>query len=253
MTELKLPLDFERQPEFWQLKQALFEERLKLAEAQSERWCESQAVLLWLRLWVVLGYLARTTCCPGRLTAMGVQQVDSGVYWRLACTPVEMLVRGGMLKADGNAFMCELFAKTNEHLSGSYLSKEERGNRRSLPGRSKNMIAAEAVNQGHLLPPEIFRTRDGQVMDATAVNRCMVLIISLDRSLKRGPRSKSTFTQGLIADADHVVRNTRQEDLQKFYEWLAERFDNPATPQSAEDVLRDWDNQLAAARAMDGF
>jgi hypothetical protein len=253
MTELKLPLDFERLPEFWQLKEALFGERLKVQDAQIERWCEATAMLLWLRLWVVLGYLARVTCRPGRLNEMGVRQVNCGLYWQLPTSPVDMLVRGGLLRADGDGYFCELFGKTNEHLSGNFLTKEERGNRRSLPARSKNMIAAEAVHQGHLLPPEIFRTRDGQTMDPAAVNRSMILVLNLDRGLKRGQRSKSAYSEGLIADADFVARNTPPETLSKFYEWLAEHFDDPATPKSAEDVLRDWDNQLAAAKKMDGF
>jgi len=300
MTELKLPLDFERLPEFWQLKEALWAERLKqptpnlglalnsptLAsqppptsdEAQA-RFCEGMAILLWVRLWVVLGYLARVTSRPGWLNEMGARQMNGGVLWQLDCPPVEMLVRGTLLRRldgatpgpspgavapaelrpgdsptpAGEGYLCELFSKTNEHLSGTYLTKEERGNRRSLAERSKNMIAAEAKQQGFLLPPETFRTRTGEVMDKTAVERSMVLIITLDRLLKRGQRHAGTFTQGLVADADWVVRNTPQEHLAQFYKWLGERLDHPATPKSAEDVLRDWDATFRVARTMEGF
>ena len=192
--------------------------------------------------------------------------MNGGVLWQLDCPPVEMLVRGTLLKAEsgpcgrppaesGNpdGYFCELFSKTNGHLSGTFLTKEERGNRRSLAERSKHMIAAEAKQQGFLLPPETFRTRTGEAMDKTAVERSMVLIITLDRLLKRGQRHTGTFTQGLVADADWVVRNTPQELLAQFYKWLGERQDHPATPKSAEDVLRDWDATFGVARTMEGF
>jgi hypothetical protein len=284
MTELKLPLDFERLPEFWQLKEALLAERQKqptvggtsglasISELSSrDKFCEGMAILLWLRLWVVLGYLARVTSRPGWLNELGVRQVNEA-FWQFGddCPPVEMLVRSTLLRRAeprpdieprlgdspapaGEGYMCDLFGKTNEHLSGTYLSKEERGNRRSLAERSKNMIAAEAKQQGFLLPPETFRTRSGEVMDKTAVDRSMVLVITLDRCLKRGQRHTGTFTQGLVADADWVVRNTSQEHLTQFYKWLGERHDHPATPKSAEDVLRDWEATFRVARTMEGF
>jgi hypothetical protein len=170
-----------------------------------------------------------------------------------------MLVRGTLLQAaEGGGYVCDLFARTNGHLSGDHLTKEERGNRRSLPERCKQMIAAEAVHQGHLLPPEVFRTRNGELLDRAAVERSMVLIITLDRCLLRegeryAPRHKGTFTQGLVADADWVVRHTPQEHLARFYKWLRERHDHPATPKSAEDVLRGWEATFAVARKMEGF
>src|SRR5579863_8720809 len=100
---LNLPLDFERLPEFWQLKETLraaWWERVAaegkttdygttgLRDEESGNWhrddarnpqagtptlqpmdaeIEDMAALLWVRLWIVLGYLARATNRPGWL------------------------------------------------------------------------------------------------------------------------------------------------------------------------------------------
>jgi len=249
MTELKLPLDFERLPEFWQLAEALRNAQVVAEKAQGqearamgEAEVAEMSMLLWLRLWVVLGYLARTTNRPGWLNASGERQVNAAFrQFGEDCPPVKVLEAGTLLRGGEDGYYCDLFTATNKHLAGDFLSKEERGNRRSLPARSKNVIAHEAMQQSQLLPPEVFRKRGGEKMQQREIDRSMILIITLDRCLKLRPRFKSTFTEGLLADACHVIETTKPEDLEAFYETLAERWDHPATPKSADDILRDWE------------
>jgi len=246
MTELRLPLDFERLPEFWQLTEALRNARRNTTPISTVNELElnETALQLWLRLWIVLGYLARTTNRPGWLNATGQRQVNQAFrQFGDDCPPVEILVAGTLLRRENDGCdgcYCDLFTVTNRHLAGDHLSKEERGNRRSLPSRSKNVIAHEAFQQSQLLSPEVFRKRDGNTMCQREIDRSMVLIITLDRCLKQRARFKSNFTEGLLADACHVIETTPQAELDAFYGWLAEKWDHPAIPKSADEILRDW-------------
>jgi hypothetical protein len=235
---LNLPLDFERLPEFWQLKETLrtaWMERMATAglppsqsialgegaqgasggapaaarEARAlpelEGEIDDVAAVLWIRLWVVLGYLARATNRPGWLNASGERQLNyaCGRKFGEDCPPVSILTAATVLrKAEPrlgieDGYMCDLFAMVNPQLAGNFLTKEERGNRRSLVGRSKNVIAHDAVAQAQLLPRDFFRKRDGMLMQQPEVDRSMIIIISLDRALKLRARLQSTYTQGL--------------------------------------------------------
>ena len=137
MPELKLPLDFERLPEFWQLTERLRQERVKAGPSNTniehqtsniERELRETAVLLWVRLWVVLGYLARSTNRPGWLNEAGARQVNAAFdQFGEDETPVEMMV-GSLLKiqpprpsppGEGEAgYMCDLFAALKADLAG---------------------------------------------------------------------------------------------------------------------------------------
>ena len=148
---LNLPLDFERLPEFWQLKETLRRawlgraargvrqvcrrRRLRAADAE----IEDMAAVLWIRLWVVLGYLARATNRPGWLNAAGERQLNHACGRKFGedCPPVGVLTAGTVLRKVEDGYVCDLFATMNPQLAGNFLTKEERGNRRSLVGRSK--------------------------------------------------------------------------------------------------------------------
>jgi hypothetical protein len=176
---LNLPLDFERLPEFWQLKETLRTSALELAakdEAKAgvpagmfgpvEELVEDTAALLWVRLWIVLGYLARSTNRPGWLNAAGERQLNHA-YRRVGGdgSAVNILTMGTVLRKVEDGWVCDLFAATNAELAGNFLTKEERGNRRSLVGRCKNVIGHDAKAQAELLPKDFFRKRDGVLMN----------------------------------------------------------------------------------------
>ena len=255
---LNLPLDFERMPEFWQLKETLRTSALELAakdEAKAgvpagmfgpvEELVEDTAALLWVRLWIVLGYLARSTNRPGWLNAAGERQLNHA-YRRVGGdgSAVNILTMGTVLRKVEDGWVCDLFAATNAELAGNFLTKEERGNRRSLVGRCKNVIGHDAKAQAELLPKDFFRKRDGVLLNEKEVDRIMIVIISIDRALKLRQRHRGTYTQGLVADAFFIQEATPQEDLVEFYKWLSEVHDHPATPKSAEEVLLDFDRLL---------
>jgi hypothetical protein len=213
-----------------------------------------------MRLWVVLGYLARVTDRPGWLNGMGVQQVNEA-FWQFGedCTPVQLLAQTPLLTAvesspDGpKAYMCTAFAELNEALAGSYMTKEEKGNRMSEPGRIKNSVAADAKAQILLLPETVFKKRNGETMASTECEAAMRHIRMIDRLLQPGHRRPpGSFTAGLMADAWAAMESTEVELCQKFYQWLSKRREHPATPKSAEEILRDWGSIFETAKRM-GF
>lgn len=251
--QLHLPLDFERLPEFWQLKETLQANATK-PEARDELSLTMMAVYMWARLWVTLGYLARSTNQPGLLTVVGIQQFekDLGSVFGDDCSPVLLLVQAGLLvvqdEAPARTYTCPLFRKHNEHLAGDFLPGHVKGNIRSRLSAAKNQIAHDAVQLALMLPAAVFKKRDGTTMTAREVESAMVLIMTLDRCLKARPRSKSEFTEGLIADAAAIRETVSVEDLTEFYYWIAERREHPRVPKSAEEILRDFDTLRAAAK-----
>lgn len=237
---LNLPLDYERLPEFWQLMEAL-RVRVNANANATDQQINDTATVMFVRLWVVLGYLARHTNRPGWLNAAGERQfVGALPQFGDDCSPVQVMEGNLLRQAEDGGWYCDLFTLHNKHLAGDHVPKEKRGNIRSRLNAAKNNIAATAMQQAQLLPLAVFKRRDGTTMDQRAIQRATILILTLDRCLKAAPRQQGSYTEGLMADACAVVESVEQEALQEFYYWLAERYDLPATPKTAEEVLRDW-------------
>ena len=250
---LNLPLDFERLPEFWQLGEALRARRSVtpaagvVAAEPTDAQINELSIVLWLRLWVVLGYLARHTSRPGWLNAAGERQFN-GAFTQFGddCPPVSVL-EGNLLRKGEDGWYCDLFTQHNKHLAGDHVGPALRGNIRSRLNAAKNNIVATAYMQAQLLPPEVFKRRDGTLMDRRAIDRSTVLILTLDRCLKAPPRQTSSYTEGLMADACAAVEAVEPDALQEFYYWLAERREHPATPKTAEEILKEWDKNYKAS------
>ena len=247
--DLRLPLDFERRPECWALTGELRVQAGRSGRVSSDAAIDQMACLLWLRLWVVLGYLAGATDRPGWLTDEGALQVNGafGPQFGEEVTPVAVLVQSGLLRRTDGELHCPLFARTNPHLAGNFLSPTARANLRSVVVRGAAGIAAQAPKQALLLPEGYFRTRDGVEMTAAEVNRAMVLILTLDRCLKARARSAGNYSAGLMADAHAAAEATPAGALKAFYFWLAENARHPAVPKAADLILRDWTGLIRLA------
>jgi hypothetical protein len=116
----------------------------------------------------------------------------------------------------------------------------------SALARSKMNIAKAAAAQAMLLPPEIFKRRDGTAMTDTEVNRCMVMIKTIDNCLRMPGRSKRDYSEGLIADAADVAE--KHPELREFYVWLSTNHEHPAVPKTTEQVLADFERVFAMVR-----
>lgn len=251
-THIQIPADFERLPEYRLL---CVELKGKLNPEQADSLtrfasiAEMAATFLWLRLQVELAYQAKTTNRPGWLTASGVALFEESVEDMFGedCEPLELLARAGLLRREGSEYVCDRFAKENAHWSGDYVKREVRGAAASALVRQQQNIAKEAAAQAMLLPPEVFRKRDGQVMDSQEVQRSMVVIATLDNCLKKRTRQKTEFNEGLICDAYAVAEKHPQEKLREVYLWIANHREHPRLPKTTEQILADWSNVLAMA------
>ena len=250
--DLKLPVDFERLPEFRMLCGQLLSANGKPVDPKI---IERAAVFIWLRLWVELAYAAQTTNQPGLMTSGGsvlfVQSLEP--MFGTDVEVMEMLVKAGCLKPKGDCplavteWNCERFARMNGHLAGDFVSRETKGAAASALERNRKHIERAVGDQVMLLAPEVFRVRDTSAegivgsgfrsLTHSEINRCMVMIKTLDNCLKISSRKKGEYTDGLIGDAWAAVEKHSPAALKDFYVWLQTHREHPAVPKRTEQVL----------------
>lgn len=257
MSALQLPSDYERLRPFRRLVALLQEKRFQnqyrepgTPAAAEEVVCQMAAAFLWTRLWCELALLARSTNKPGWLPSEDRYAYEKSVapIFSDEIKPLDLLVQCGLVLAVADGWVCELFAELNQHFSGNFQSKEERGAHHSALVRNKKHIAAEAHQQIHLLPVEVFQKPDGTAMSATEAQRAMNVIKTLDNCLKlQKPRTQPEYTAGLMADA-FVASQHAEEDLTEVYLWLRATRDNHFTPKTAEAVLQRFEDHLVTAK-----
>lgn len=264
MLELRQPLHFERLPEFRRVvlnihAAARPEARLtpKLAEAL--------ATFLWLRLWVDLGYLAQSTNRPGWLARGAAEEfcAQLGDLFGDGVTPLQLLADAGdgvqflTPLADGE-YECPLFARLNAHLSGDFMTKEDRGNQASIVSRRQKEITQAATAQAMLFGERVtFTTPTGEPLQGQELNRCTVIIKNIDSSLELPERRTEQFNQGLYSDAYQVMlrfpppKGDKEKDhpLLKFYQWLYINRFNRGLPKvrPTEEILANFDVWFKAA------
>lgn len=245
MSDLRLPLDFERTHEFRLLVNEL---KTRANGSGTEKTFEASAVYIYLRLFVELAFLARTTNRPGYLTKSGKLLFESSLepMFGADASPAEILKAAMILEVpqagDEEDLYCPVFAQFNEHTAGNYTSKEVRGNRASQYERQKNRTAHEALQQALTLSPEIFRKREGGVMTEVEIQRAMVFIKTLDNALGN-QRSTKQYSESLVADAFTVSsKYAREADvLKKMFMWIMNNRTNPALPKTTEQILSQFE------------
>ena len=93
------------------------------------------------------------------------------------------------------------------------------------------------MQQAQLLPPDHFRKRDGTKMEASEVQRAMVVIKNLDNALKASSRKTANYSEGLVTDALAASDGKTPEGLKEFYAWLMLKREHAAVPKTTEQVL----------------
>ena len=238
MSSLNVPLDFERLPEY-----RLYLDALAVARDVPAATAAVAGLFGFFKLWVALGYEAAHTNEPGLLTVSGQK------LWAMEVGSVDaphlllaMAAGGVLVKREDGTFFCDRFARLNAHLSGNHEKKESKAARHSAIVRNRDAIAAEASAQALLLPPEIYRSSEGVVLESADVNRVLVHIRTLDRCLGQRERYKGQYSQGLIADAHaslvDIPLEARARDA--FYYWFNDHREHPALPRTTEQLLAQW-------------
>jgi hypothetical protein len=246
--DLRLPVDIERLPEFRNLSVTLLRP-------------DAEVMFIWVRLWIELSYQAQVTNKPGLLDGNGGELFSKSLGGlNITGDIFQTLFKCGILKPEGDkGWFCERFAKLNGHLSGNFVSREQKGAAATAYEKNRARIAHEANQQTMLLAPEVFRVpvsgylvqKDDEPahpamrsLTAPEINRCMVLIKTLDNCLKLS-RKRGEYTEGLIADAWAVAEKHGQEALREFYIWLATNREHPAVPKTTEQVLAKFEEVFA--------
>ena len=247
-ANIQLPSDFERRPEFRQLVAALRQRHRQGPHASIPFPIEAIATHLWMRLFVELVYQAHITNRPGWLADGRALYEDSvGSLFGDDCPPLPLLVESRLLEERDGDYFCAVFAEFNEQAAGNYVKREKRGQLRSEFVRQERELTMNALANAQLLPPEKFRKADGSEMEATEVQKAMMVVTRIDRALALPNRNPGGFTQGLIADAGRVGMAYQFETIKEVCFWLLEARRHPATPKTTEQILAGWENVLVMA------
>ena len=259
MSELCVPLDYEQLPELWRLRKALAGRLTNsLNPRPASKSIEATACFLFHRLFVTLGYLAKSTNQPGVLTETGAQQLRASLEPLFGddCDAVQLLEECGLIQKleTGNLkpeveYVCPLFAKLNLHLSGDYKPGHVKGNVNSRLSVAMKNIVGESAQQMKLLPEDVFQKNDGTTMTDMERQAAVVIIRTLDRCLMKPSRGKFEFSAGLMATAHDVASKHDREKLKQFYFWLANNCERPEVAKTSEEILRDFDRYDALAQS----
>lgn len=262
MSELRIPLDVEQLAETSQLRallRALLRNQRPAPGANPGREVEAVAAFLFQRLFVVLGYLARSTNKPGRLNAAGAGQLRESVDALFGddVDVLQLLVTAGLLVLEGTEWYCPLFARLNEHLAGDYRPVHQRGNDgRQVTIAIQHATAALPFQLKMLIPENCQRVApDGTrtPFDPQELDRVVMLISSLDKVFKFA-RHRTQFTESLLNDAAKAcalfgyTSKLVPESLRSFIGWLIGHRDHPRVPGTTDQLLQDFELILALSK-----
>lgn len=258
MSELRIPLDVEQLAETCQLRTALRSLRTaNPAMAANPREIEQAALFLILRLFITLGYLARSTNRPGVLTFGGALQLRESLQplYGDDCDPVKLLQDVGFIVplADGQqngAWHCELFAKLNGHLAGDYRPGHMKGNEGRQVTLAVQAGMASAPHQALLLLPEACQRTlpDGSRVpfEPQELDRLMVVIGAIDKIFKF-TRQRTQFTESLLNAAAKACAvcgynsTAVAPEFRQFLGWLISHRDSPRVPKTTDQLLADFE------------
>jgi hypothetical protein len=237
---LHIPLDFEQLPELCRLRRAL---ALRATGATSPKQYEAIATFVFLRLFVSLGYLAKSTCQPGMLPADDLLNFRATLepLFGDECDPIKILTEVGLLKRlDGSTELyCELFAKENPHLSGNYQPAHMRGNANSrLKAAENNILSSQSEMD---FASKAFQKQEGGDMSEEEKKRSAYIIRMVDRCLKLSERKNNEFHAGIMASACSIDgRYDRDTKIRPFCQWL-NLSTRPNIPKTTDVILGRFD------------
>lgn len=255
MSELRVPLDVEQLAEMCQLRGLLRESRTLAGVTVNPREIEAAASFLFLRLFITLGYLARSTNKPGRLTPAGATQLCESLepIFGDNCDPVKLLSDASLLAAVDGGWQCALFTQLNEHLAGDYRPKHMKGNDMRQVGIAIKEAAAAAPHQAMLLLPGVCLKPDGTKFNPQELDRIVLVIGTLDKIFKF-TRNRTQYTESLMNSAFNAcvkcqyTSTSMPEELRQFFGWLINHRDHPRVPSTTDQLLADFPTTLELSK-----
>ena len=259
---LHLPLDHEQLPELWQLKALLQEANDRTVKLSPDtkpltpKQIEAAASWVFTRLFVALGYQARSHNRPGFLPTAGALQFRAAFepYFGDDCNVVELLEGQGqpspLLRPVEGGWWCDMFARENPHLAGNFKAGHEIGNVNSRVSAAYKNIVGEAAQQALMLLPGFFKRHDGEPMGHKECEQAIILIRALDRVLgaPAAHAHNSSFSEGIMAAASKVLDARKPPELMPFYFWVANHANHPVMPKRSEEILADFEKYFSLMR-----
>jgi len=237
---LHIPLDFEQLPELCRLRRALSS---RATGTTSNKQFEAVATFVFVRLFVSLGYLAKSTCQPGMIPPEDLLNFRATLEPLFGddCDVIKILTDVGLLKRmDGSTELyCELFAKENPHLSGNYQPAHMKGNANSRLKAAENNILSSQAEMDFASKP--FQKAEGGEMTDEEKKRSAYIIRMVDRCLKLSERKNSEFHAGVMASACSIdARYDRDTKIRPFCQWL-NITSRPNIPKTTDVLLGRFD------------
>lgn len=241
---LKIPRDFQSYPAFRQL----------MIEVGNEQ----DAIFLFLKLWIELGYQCDQHEQAGYFDRGCVAAFNASVKTFQDKPAIVCLLAARVIiphKDDGD-FICPMFIKTNDELSADNMPAGAKAELTARFNRKRHVAIENMPSVVSRLPEDVWMGPMGHRLTLEEMKRAITLTKVVDSVMGQKARQKFEFTLGVIHDAHRV--NCRFSDVQidvilKRLYFLRRTRNILTVPRQAAEVLRRWDDLLYQILPDDGF
>jgi hypothetical protein len=214
---IKLPVDVTNLPPFRFLRE-------RLASASAALW-------VWVVTFQELLYRAQDGGPVGRFNQGEMDSVlgaiQSGIPEGNEVT-TRMLVESGLLRPDGEDYVCPRFITLHGGVSGGPRSMAARGGDMRAFNLRQRQLEHTAVQQCLAIAERKFVDEEGKALDSEMTRKVTRLIIGCDNALFKSDRPPVLFTEGLIQQALGVLRRFTDEEINAVLTTVAGNRQHPA-------------------------
>lgn len=169
----------------------------------------------------------------------------------------EALKESGWVRKSDGGWLCERFARLNQHLDPAHRTTAAKGGVMKRFDQKLKKTEANSLSQLALLPAECFRV-DGRALSSEEIQRVQMLVVAMDGVTNRADRKshEGDWPADLVANAHAVVAkygpgaamNVCRELVRLGFDAAGGRA-NPAVPSTTELCLRRFDQLVALLKA----
>lgn len=164
---------------------------------------------------------------------------------------------GWVTRTGDGGWLCERFARLNQHLDPAHRTMAARGGVMNRFDQKLKKTEANSLSQLTLLPAECFRV-EGRALSSEEIQRVQMLVVAMDGVTNRADRKshEGDWPSDLVAHAHAVLgkygpgvaMNVCRELVRLGFD-AAGRRANPAVPSTTELCLRRFDQLVALLKA----